>query len=309
MRILLADDDALYRTLLSATLRRWGFEIEMVENGEQALARLTAPDAPPLAILDWMMPGLSGPEVCRRVRAHSAVRYTYILLLTARDRTEDLVAGLEAGADDYLTKPFDVSELRARLRAAQRILDLQDQLLSSRQELEALATHDPVTQLWNRRAILDRLAKEAARAGREGKIIAAILLDVDHFHRVNDAHGHRVGDQLLGELARRLGAALRPYDLLGRFGGDEFLVTLTTETTDAAERVAERLRIAVAAGPLCLQGAEIGVTVSAGVAVVPAAAAHDPQLLVHAAEQMLALAKREGRNCVRANLSAVPSPC
>ena len=182
---------------------------------------------------------------------------------------------------------------------------MQEQLLKSRKVLEDLATHDPLTHIWNRRAILDRLGREAARAEREGKSLAAILVDVDHFKTVNDAQGHLAGDQVLCEVAGRMVGALRPYDMLGRFGGEEFLVVMTSDLPNAAAAVAERLRAAVAATPVRTAGAETCVTVSAGVAAAPPGIAHDPQQLLHAADDALYCAKREGRNRICAALVAV----
>jgi|SRR5208282_654541 len=309
MRVLVADDDEIYRSLLAATLGRWGYEVTPVSCGEQALERLGTEGAPTLAILDWMMPGLTGPQVCARLRSNAGPRYTYVLLLTARHNMEDLVEGLEAGADDYLTKPFDTSELRARLRAAERILALQEKLVKSRQELEELATHDPLTQLWNRRAILERLCSEAARAKRERTSLAVVLVDVDHFKQVNDLRGHLCGDQVLCEVARRMESALRPYDVLGRFGGEEFLVTLTTESPEGVNVVAERLRAAVAAQPFAACGAEFRISVSVGVATSAPGAEPHPESLLRAADNALYRAKREGRNRVCLALSEPdPSP-
>jgi len=298
MRVLIADDDEIYRSLLCSTLPRWGYQVVAVSDGERALASLATEGAPALAILDWMMPGLSGPEVCKRVRASPGPRYTYILLLTARSKMEEVVEGLEAGADDYLTKPFVASELRARLRTAARILGLQENLLESRRELEVLATHDPLTQLWNRRAILERLSREWARALREKKSMAVLLADVDRFKEVNDRFGHAVGDQALCEVARRLTAALRPYDLLGRFGGEEFLVAFSTDDPESVGRVAERLREAVAASPFSANGLDIPFSVSIGMAVAPAHPAAGAEALILAADGALYRAKREGRNRV-----------
>jgi diguanylate cyclase (GGDEF)-like protein len=298
MRVLIADDDEIYRSLLCSTLARWGYQVVAVEGGERALVLLTAENAPTLAVLDWMMPGLSGPEVCKRVRAQPGPRYIYVLLLTAGHNMEDVVEGLEAGADDYLTKPFDASELRARLRTAARILDLQEELLESRRELEDLATHDPLTHLWNRRAILERLSGEAARAQREKKSVAVLLADVDRFKEVNDRRGHLVGDLVLCEVARRMSAALRPYDLLGRFGGEEFLVALTTDAPEAVLVVAERLREAIAALPFSADGLEFPLSVSVGVAASLPGTMADTQALLHAADDALYRAKHEGRNRV-----------
>ena len=298
MRVLVVEDDELYRTVLTSTLVHWGYEIIAVDSGEAALELLAGDDPPTLVVLDWMMPGLSGPEVCKRLRASPGPRYTYLLLLTARHKMEDMVEGLEAGADDYLTKPFEPSELRARLRAAERNLELQEKLLETRRELEVLATHDPLTQLWNRRAILEHLSREAARAQRDQTSLAVLLADVDRFKEVNDSRGHLIGDRVRCEVARRMSAALRPYDLLGRFGGEEFLVTLTTSVPEAAAVVAERLRAAVAATPFSAGGAEIQLSVSVGAATTAPGAPGDTETLLHAADAALYCAKREGRNRV-----------
>jgi diguanylate cyclase (GGDEF)-like protein len=309
MRILIADDDAICRRLLASKLAEWGYEVAAVSSGEEAWQVLQAEGAPTFAILDWMMPGLSGPEVCSRVRARGVQRYTYLLLLTGRDSKEDLIAGLEAGADDYITKPFDTCELRARLRTARRILELQEQLLKTQQELEIQATHDPLTQVWNRRGILEHLAREASRAAREGKSLAVILVDLDHFKTVNDTRGHVTGDHVLQEVARRLNTTLRVYDALGRYGGEEFLAVLTEEKTGAAEIVAERLRLAVAGTPIPVGRGEVRVTVSLGLASGTGAALRDPQALVQAADIALYRAKHEGRNRVStALLSPDPRP-
>ena len=299
MRVLVADDDEIYRSLLAATLGRWGYEVTPVAGGEEALERLGMEGAPALAILDWMMPGLTGPEVCARLRAGAGPRYTYVLLLTARHKMEDVVKGLEAGADDYLTKPFDTAELRARLRAAERILALQEKLVKSRQELEELATHDPLTQLWNRRAILEMLCSEAARAKREGTSLAVVLVDVDHFKQVNDSHGHLCGDQVLCEVARRMEAALRPYDLLGRFGGEEFLVILNKCDPSSAATRAENLRAAIAKKPFQTRSNALDVTISVGLTLSTDFEQESLDEILAATDVAMYAAKNAGRNCVR----------
>jgi two-component system cell cycle response regulator len=305
--VLVADDDDMYRTLLSSTLARWGYDVVSVDSGELALDRLAAADAPSLAILDWMMPGLTGPEVCARLRARPDARYVYVLLLSARHKRDDIVEGLDAGADDYLIKPFDTAELRARIRCAERILALQEKLLESRQELEVLATHDPLTQLWNRRAILERVGREAARAAHEKKSLALLLADVDNFKRINDTRGHLFGDAVLCEIARRMTAALRPSDLLGRFGGEEFLVALTTNAPEDVSVVAERLRAAIAAEPITVSGNELSMSISVGVATSVPGAPFNSESLLHAADGALYRAKHEGRNRICVALST-PDP-
>jgi len=307
VRVLVADDDKVCRTLVASKLTEWGYEVIAVDQGELALEQLAAENAPTLVVLDWMMPGISGTEICKRLRAKPGPRYSYILLLTARSRMEEVVEGLDAGADDYLSKPFHASELRARLRAAQRILDLHERWQESRRELEHLATRDPLTQLWNRRAILDRLSLEAARAGREKSFLAVLLIDVDHFKQANDRCGHHAGDRVLCEVARRMTASLRPYDSLGRFGGEEFLAVLTAGSSADAGAVAERLCAAVAANPISAGSTEIPLSVSVGVATAPGSAPIDTEAFLHTADGALYRAKHEGRNRVCTALSS-PDP-
>ena len=186
MRVLVAEDSAVSRHLLQATLEKWGYAVTVAADGVEAWDELKRPTAPKLAILDWMMPGLTGPDVCRRVRAHAGQAYTYLLLLTSRNLKEDLIEGMDAGADDYITKPFDYHELRVRLRAGMRILDLQAELLAAREALREQATKDGLTKLWNRASILDMLRVEIARAERERSALSIGLVDLDRFKLVND---------------------------------------------------------------------------------------------------------------------------
>src|ERR1035441_5666816 len=223
-RILIAEDDPISRRMLEAFLVKAGFQVMIASDGLEALRVLEKEDAPTLAVLDWMMPGLEGPQVCQRVRKQVDRPYVYILLLTARSQKGDLLHGLESGADDYLTKPFDAQELRARLHVGQRILDLQDGLIAAREELRFRATHDLLTGIWNRGSALDAIHREKSRQVREGGSFGVILIDVDHFKQVNDTYGHLCGDEVLKEVAARMARCVRPYDTLGRYGGEEFLV-------------------------------------------------------------------------------------
>src|SRR3954466_8895260 len=204
MVVLIADDDAVSRRALEATLTGWGYEVQVVSDGQQALESLLREDAPRLAVLDWMMPGMDGPEVCRTVRERSQGPYSWLLLLTARKKGSDLIAGLQAGADDYIRKPFDPGELKARLRVGERILALQAQLLEAQKALHVLATRDELTGLYNRRAVMERLDQELERAGRDGGNVCVLLMDVDHFKHLNDDRGHLAGDEVLHEIAARL---------------------------------------------------------------------------------------------------------
>src|ERR1051325_733502 len=226
MRILIADDELMSRRSLEKTMQGAGYEVTAVENGQLAAAELCNPEGPKLALLDWVMPELDGPEVCREVRKRKDQSYVDMILLTSKEKNEDVVAGLESGADDYLTKPFDPEELKARLRTGMRILDLEDRLIEAREKMRFRATHDALTSLWNRGVIMDLLGRELTRSRREGKCTSILLGDLDHFKNINDTYGHLAGDEVLKETARRLVSSVRSYDFVGRFGGEEFLVTL-----------------------------------------------------------------------------------
>src|SRR5437867_3944798 len=216
LKVLRAEDARFARHLLQGALAGWGYEVILAEDGEQAWQALQGSEAPSIALLDWVMPGLDGLEVCRRVRQAGREPYTYIILLTGRDRQEDVVEGLAAGADDYLRKPFDNLELEARIRTGRRIVELQQELIAAREALREQATTDPLTGVANRRTILDTLGRELERSRRSGTACSMIFVDFDHFKRINDAHGHPAGDAVLRQAAAAMRAILRPYDLLGR---------------------------------------------------------------------------------------------
>jgi diguanylate cyclase (GGDEF)-like protein len=306
MRILLAEDNATFRQMLQDALARWGYEVTVAADGLAAWQALQGPDAPRLAVLDWVMPGLDGLQLCRLLRQQPATPYTYLLLLTARADREDIVGGLEAGADDYLVKPIDVQELRARLRTGRRILDLQQRLLEAHEGLRHQATHDPLTGVWNRAAVLDSLDRELARGRREGRPVGLVLADVDHFKRVNDSYGHPAGDAVLREVARRLGHALRPYDTLGRYGGEEFLVVLPDCDAAGTLHLAERLRQVVRESAVDVPDGMIPVTVSLGAASSSPGGPADAPALIWAADRALYRAKGLGRD--RAEGAANPGP-
>jgi len=298
--VLIAEDDPIFRRILQSWLQRWDYRVIAVDNGLEAWDALQKEGAPQMAILDWMMPGMDGIELCRRIRSRRQSPYRYVLLLTAKDDKQDVVAGLEAGADDYLTKPFDVDELRARVRAGKRILDLQDALLHARDALRFEAEHDPLTGLWNRGAILGWLKKEVERQRRTEDSLGVLMADLDDFKKINDTCGHLVGDAVLQEVARRLAAAVRSYDSVGRYGGEEFLILVPG--CDALNLVvtAERLRHSVAGRPIDTSAGPITVTLSVGLV------AAEPQdlgslhceVLLRAADAALYAAKAEGRNRV-----------
>jgi two-component system cell cycle response regulator len=301
LRVLVADDNPVFRCMLRSMLGKWGYEAVEASDGVKACSLLESADAPRLAIMDWMMPGIDGVEICRRVRAAAREPYIYIMLLTARTESEDLVEGMDAGADDYLTKPFHAQELRVRLRAGWRILELQRELLNTREELRVQATHDSLTGLWNRASILETLDKEVLRAQREGCPLGMLLIDLDHFKMVNDSHGHQAGDVVLREAARRIRSTIRRYDTAGRYGGEEFVVVLPATDLAGGVAQAERVRQAIAGERMAAAGALVEVTCSIGVSDWHGPGAGDALVLIHDADEALYEAKRSGRNCVHAN--------
>jgi two-component system, cell cycle response regulator len=296
VKILIAEDDTVSRLKLAARLAKWGYEVVATRDGAEAWDALQQEGAPSLAILDWMMPGVDGIEICRRVRAEAREPYVYILLLTGRDRKEDLIEGLSAGADDYITKPVDLHELEVRVRGGRRIVDLQAELVASRQAMWHEATHDALTGVWNRAAALPALDRELARARREQRGVGLAIVDVDHFKRVNDNHGHAVGDLVLKEVARRMNGAVRPYDTFARYGGEEFVVVLPCCSAEEAHAVAERLRALVSASPIVAESIAITATCSIGVAACKGELSVDE--MIRRADQALYAGKHAGRNRV-----------
>ena len=298
MKVLVAEDNPVFQTMLRNLLVRWDYDVIQAGNGVEAWEHLQAKDGPRLAILDWMMPGMDGVEVCRRVRAVGKEPYTYILLLTAKTESGDLVEGMEAGADDYVTKPFDAHELRVRLRAGRRILDLQEELVLAREALRRQATHDGLTGVWNRTAIMEILGRELARGNREMSPVAVMLTDLDHFKQINDGHGHMAGDEVLREAARRMQAGLRRYDSIGRYGGEEFLIVLPGCDASGAAAQAERMRAGFDSREFHFDGTPIRVTCSIGVSWTDLADPAQTESLIRSADEALYLAKHRGRNRV-----------
>jgi len=294
-KILLAEDDAASLKLLGATLAGWGYAVQAVTDGDQAWAALQGPDAPRLALVDRVMPGLDGLELCRRIRERSQP-YVYVVLLTRKASSRDVVAGLQAGADDYLAKPFEDGELRARLEAAQRLLAHHAELAGSIDELKDAATRDGLTGLWNRRAILELLRGELSRAQREQRPMALALVDIDSFKSLKDGFGHAAGDQALKDAASRIAGALRPYDAVGRYGGEEFLVLLPACDAAAGSRVMERVCSAVRAPRVGGLPPE-RITCSAGVAGTEGHG-YEAAALLAASDRALYRAKAGGRDRV-----------
>jgi len=295
VRVLIAEDDVTSRLLLTRVLENWGYEVTVTSDGEEALAAMQAEGAPRLAILDWMMPGMDGVDVCRWIRERVTLEPPYIILLTALGDKDSVVTGLGAGADDYVGKPYDPDELRARLGVGRRMIELNDELLEARHALEILASTDSLTGVHNRRAIVGELEQELERAAREGTAFGLGMIDIDHFKQVNDAHGHAAGDVVLREVVQRAVGVLRPYDVLGRFGGEEFLVLVPGAGPETLGEVLGRIRRAVGSTPIVVDGHELTVTVSIGGAVYGVGSADE---LIACADDAMYEAKDEGRDRV-----------
>jgi diguanylate cyclase (GGDEF)-like protein len=297
---LVAEDDPISSKILEGLLQGWGYRVVVTNNGSDALRALEESDPPQVAILDWVMPGLDGNQVCQALRAKARAKYVYILLVTDKTNKDALLRGLEAGADDYLTKPYDPFELRARLAAGRRIVELQEELIAAREAMRLQAMRDSLTGLWNRRGILDALDRELARSVREGHPLGVVMGDLDHFKRVNDTLGHGVGDVVLRGAARRLAAIVRPYDSLGRYGGEEFLAVLPGCDLENAKKMARRLCDGLSARPIAHGGDSVVMTISAGVASTEGRAGSSAAALLAAADAALYAAKQRGRNRVEA---------
>ncbi len=300
IKVLIADDDALSRRMLKSTLERAGYEVVAVADGTAASEALCEQHGPRLALLDWMMPGLDGPGVVRAVRVRRGQQYVHMILLTSRQSKEDVVAGLDSGADDYLTKPFNPQELQARLRTGERILHLEDTLVEAREEMRFRATHDVLTGLWNRGVILELLQRELQRGRRDQRTgsVTIVLADVDHFKRVNDTFGHAAGDSALRKVAKHLAGSLRNYDAVSRYGGEEFLAVLPGCDAKVGCERAEHIRHGIEIGPVQAGGPKIPLTVSMGVANSLEWPALDAEALIRKADEALYRAKSDGRNRV-----------
>jgi diguanylate cyclase (GGDEF)-like protein len=269
-----------------------------VEDGNAAWERLNTENAPRIALLDWMMPGQNGIDVCRKMRRHRPEPYTYILLLTAKNAKESVVEGLESGADDYLTKPFHFEELKARLRVGLRLLELEDTLVQAREAMRFKATHDVLTGVWNRGAIVEMLDREIIRSRREGPSLGILIGDLDHFKAVNDTYGHLAGDSVLREVTRRIQATIRLYDAVGRYGGEEFLVLLPGCDAAATMDKADQLCTTIVQQPIETPVGPLRVTMSFGGVATASWPQDTTSQILQMADAALYRAKQEGRNRV-----------
>lgn len=299
MQVLVVEDSPIYRHLITSHLQDWGFSFVVAKNGAEALKCLQSPARPKLVLLDWVLPDISGIELCRKIReAGSNNSYSYVILLTAKDGKEDLLDGMNAGADDYLAKPFDERELKARLLVGKRIVALHDELVAARESMRYAATHDSLTGILNRGEVVEMLKLEMERARRAGKPVSVVLADVDHFKKINDTFGHPFGDKVLKEVAKCLRSKLRVYDGVGRYGGEEFLLVLTDCNLMNAIIKADDIRASISKTPFTSGTLSSSLTVSMGVGVSTDHPAGDVAALLNQADQGLYRAKANGRNRV-----------
>jgi two-component system cell cycle response regulator len=294
-KVLVADDSPVYRKLVEQALAGDSCSVLFANSGRQAI-EIFERDHPDLVITDWVMPDLTGIELCQRIRADAQSSYTYIILLTSNTEKANVVKGLSAGADDYLTKPFDRDELLARVHVGRRLIDLHRQIEAKNRLLEELALSDPLTGLPNRRAIESWAARQLSGAARHGFPLWVVLVDLDHFKSVNDTHGHDAGDAVLKKFGDLLRANTRLSDIAGRIGGEEFLLVLTHADEKNVVVVLDRIRKQLASEPLDWRGSTIPVTASFGVAGFSGKRAPEFSQLVSQADSALYRAKDAGRN-------------
>ncbi len=306
MNILISENDSVTCRMLRRTLESWGHTVFSAEDGDTAWA-IYQQELPNLVITDWVMPGFDGPELCRRIRAanlHSA-NPVYVILLTARNSVQSLAAGFAAGADDYITKPFDNAELRARVHAGMRIIALQQELISAREEMERLSLTDSLTGLLNRRALVEALRRDEDRMRRENRAIGVVLTDVDNFKNFNDRYGHETGDRVLELVANCMKASVRTGDYVGRWGGEEFLLVLPGADIIQSAEVAELCRVMLESQRITTPNGEVlQMTSSFGAASTEGTNRVDVMSLVQQADKAMYWAKEAGRNRVKIYVSS-----
>jgi len=296
MRALIADSDPERLRQLEAWLSRWAHDVVPARNGVEAWSRLSAEKEPVLAILAWRMEGMSGTDVCRKLRLQPDLPSAYVLLLAESRGAEDLLEGLNAGADDFLFAPLEAAEVKARVRTGARIVEVEQALKASQAALRVQSTRDGVTGSWNHAAILEMLQKERERARRKSGSVGVVLADLDAFRKVNEELGHAVGDEVLREAARRISSSIRPYDAVGRYGGEEFLIVLPGSDGLGALTAAERIREAFSRRPILTSAGPVPQTLSLGAAAEGGDETGDSSTLLRAADAALKRAQTGGRN-------------
>jgi len=294
MKVMIVDDEPISRRILENFLIECGYEVLSTYDGMEALKIIQSPDAPKLVISDWMMPNMNGVELCEKIRGMEKDQYTYFILLTTKAEKRDIIKGLESGADDFIVKPFDREELKYRIKIGERIIDLEQRIMQ-------LANTDYLTGILNRRAFMERMAEEANRSIRNEEEMSIIIMDIDHFKKVNDTFGHQVGDLVLQRFADRISMASRSYDFVGRYGGEEFIIGLPQTTLEQSWNAAERMRKDIEKMGLPLPDdpqISVRITASFGVASCLMKSSKDVDSIIKLADEALYRAKAEGRNRV-----------
>jgi len=299
--ILIVEDNPVSRNILYKILANAGYDVVATENGHEAL-KVFRDRFFPIILSDWLMPGMDGIELCRAIRKMQLPGYIFFVLLTAKDSKADIIEGLKAGADDYLTKPVLHAELTARIRTGIRILEVEKSLKAAAEEIKALSVTDPLTGCYNRRYLNEHLLQEITRSRRYGRSLSIVLCDIDYFKRVNDTYGHAAGDIVLKTVAHCLNESIRKgIDWVVRFGGEEFLLVLPETEFRFALQAAERLRQTIAARAIDLTQTSVGLTISFGITGFTADSPDDkisPEKMISMADHYLYEAKKGGRNCV-----------
>jgi two-component system, cell cycle response regulator len=296
--VLVVDDSPVYRKLIEQILSDQLYSLSFAVNGSEAL-RLYHEKSPAIVITDWLMPDLSGLELCERIRSEKGTSYTYIILMTSNTEKDGVVKGLEAGADDYLLKPFDSNEMLARVGVGRRLINLHRQLEHQSAQLGEAARTDSLTGLPNRRAIEEWASKQLKGASRHGFPLWVVLGDLDSFKNINDTFGHEAGDTVLRTFAATLKQQTRGSDMCGRLGGDEFLLVISHVKAESIELTINRFRENFSALSFPFIGQSVSVTATFGVAGSESGDLNEFEALVRKADEMLYEAKRAGRNCVR----------
>lgn len=293
MKILIAEDEPVSRRVLEATLQGLGYTVIIAPDGQKAWEIIRSSKAPNLVISDWMMPHMDGLQLCRKIRQTDQSGYIYFIILTAKGNKEDIITGLEAGADDFLVKPFDHEELKYRIRIGERIIRLEHRILE-------LANTDPLTGILNRRAFMERMEQEINRSGRDNSPLSFILSDIDYFKKVNDTYGHQAGDIVLQKFSNRLKTSIRPYDFIGRYGGEEFVVCLPGADENQSQFAAERIRKQVEEMEVLFADSSKSIRITASFGVASLQVDSDDHLddLIRRADDAVYRAKNEGRNRV-----------
>jgi len=295
INLLIAEDDKVIRKIIEKAASTLDYNVLIVKDGNEAQDILNREEID-IAVLDWMLPGMEGIDLCRMIRSRENSTYTYIILLTSKIDQDDLIEGFSAGADDYVRKPFNSHELIARIKTGKRIIDLQNQLLVTQEQLRLQATHDGLTGLLNRNSILDILETEFERSTRSGSPLGMIMADIDHFKKINDTYGHQAGDEVLKSVASLLKGVVRNYDRVGRYGGEEFIILLPDCNKNTLERIADRLKGRITSEKYLVNGKNLNITISMGISVSGGEEIRSPEAMILRSDNALYKAKRDGRN-------------